>query len=77
MIKTNKDIFEAGSELYHRLIETKEITEQHAIAGAKILTVLQRSILLDILKTRMEVGVLPIEEKKVFANMHPKLSNNS
>lgn len=60
MIKNNKDIFKEAAELYHRFVETKEVSVNEAKAGAAILAVCQKSILIDIMEAKMGKGMLEI-----------------
>lgn len=60
MIKNNKDIFKEASELYHRFVETKEITVNEAKTGAAILAVCQKSIMIDIIEAKMTGSILEI-----------------
>lgn len=62
MVKSNSDVRKAASELYHRLFETKEITVQEAKTGAQILSVIQKSFMIDILKERTQIHELPSED---------------
>lgn len=62
MVKNNKDVRKAASELYHRLFETKEITVQEAKTGAALLSVIQKSFMIDILKEKNQIPELDSEE---------------
>jgi hypothetical protein len=64
MIKDNKGIFTAASELYHRLVETKEIDAREAKAGASLLSVMQKSLMIDYFKHKEDIGELSIEQPK-------------
>lgn len=71
MLKTNKDIFRASAELYHRLIETKEIDIKEAKAGAALLSVCQKSLMIEIMEINMG-KTLQIEAEKEEGKMFVK-----
>jgi hypothetical protein len=48
MVNNNIDVRKAASELYHRLVETKEITNNDAKAAVGVLSVIQKSFMIDI-----------------------------
>lgn len=62
MVNNNIDVRKAASELFHRLIETKEIDYKEANAGANLLGVIHRSFLIDIQKANLGASLLPSED---------------
>jgi hypothetical protein len=62
MVNNNIDVRKAASELYHRLVETKEIEFKEANAAANILGVIHRSFLIDIQKANLGINLLPSED---------------
>jgi hypothetical protein len=72
MVNNNIDVRKAASELYHRLVETKEITNNDAKAAVGVLSVIQKSFMIDIMKQRSNIELLDSEESKEKGKMFVK-----
>lgn len=63
MINNNVDVRKAASELYERLIVTGELDVKQAKAAASLLSVIQKSFMIDLMKSKMCIDFLESEEK--------------
>ena len=62
MIKNNLDVAKAAAEAYHQLTITGEIDVNGAKARAALLSVIQKSYMIDAIKYKLGLEMLPSEE---------------